>query len=172
MSDPLHFRSFEAESLVNAPPVELFSVLDDHTRLSAHMESTSWVMLGSRMRLHLDADDGRKVGSRIRITGRVLGIALVVEETITERTPPARKVWETIGQPRLLVIGRYRMGFEITPLGHDSRLRVFIEYALPAGPAQILGFLLGPLYARWCVQRMVRDAVTHFSNRHSIAGYR
>ena len=38
-----------------------------------------------------------------------------VEEIVTARQPPLRKVWRTIGVPRLLVIGEYRMGIEITP---------------------------------------------------------
>jgi hypothetical protein len=83
---------------------------------------------------------------------------------VTECAPPRRKVWETVGTPRLLVIGPYRMGFEVSPEGAaGSRLRVFIDYALPTGaPARWLGRALGGAYARWCTHRMVRDAVSHF----------
>ena len=84
--------------------------------------------------MNIDQDEGRgqKVGSRIRIAGSVLGINLAVDETVIERDPPRRKVWETIGVPRLLVIGHYRMGFEVTPTDDAARLRVFIDYSLPA----------------------------------------
>ena len=152
----------EAGALVNASPLVLFELLDDHRRLSAHMEKSSWMMLGSRMELRLDAGGGRAVGSRIRLAGRVLGLPLAVEEAVIERTPPSRKVWETLGTPRLLVIGPYRMGFETAPAGERSRLRVFIEYELPRGPARVLGWLLGPPYARWCVLRMLNDAARSF----------
>jgi len=152
----------EAGARVNASPSILFEYLDDHRRLSAHMEKSSWMMLGSRMELRLDAGGGRAVGSHIHLVGRVLGIPLSVEEAVNERTPPSRKVWETLGSPRLLVIGPYRMGFEISAAGEHSRLRVFIEYELPRGPARALGWLLGPPYARWCVRRMVNDAVRSF----------
>jgi hypothetical protein len=152
----------EARALVSASPSALFEQLDDHRRLSAHMEKSSWMMLGSKMELRLDAGGGRAVGSRIRLVGRVLGVPLSVEETVTERTPPARKVWETLGTPRLLVIGPYRMGFEIAPVGAQSQLRVFIEYALPEGPTHWLARALAAPYARWCVRRMVNDAAMHF----------
>ena len=79
---------------------------------------------------------------------------------MTERNPPLRKVWETIGTPRLLVIGHYRMGFELAPLSSGCRLRVFIDYSIP--PQSWLGRLLGNYYARWCVRRMVSDAARHF----------
>ena len=154
---------YETQAMVDASAPAVFEQLDDHTRLSSHMEKSSWMMFGSRMELHLDDARGQAVGSRIRLGGRVLGIPLAVEEVITERIPPTRKVWETTGTPQLLVIGPYRMGFEITPAGRNARLRVFIEYALPRGSTRILGLLLGPAYARWCVRRMVQDAVSRFS---------
>src|SRR6185503_6430544 len=106
-----------------------------------------------------DEGRGQRLGSRIRLAGRVFGIELSVEEVVTERDPPLRKVWETIGTPRLLVIGHYRMGFELVAQGTGSTLRVFIYYALPErAPARWLGRLLGRRYARWCTQRMVDDA--------------
>jgi hypothetical protein len=142
----------------------VFAYVDDHTRLASHMSQSSWKMGGGRMAIELDEGRGQRVGSRIRLTGRVLGMALAVEEMVTERTPPHCKVWETTGTPKLVVIGHYRMGFEVTPQGQASRLRVFIDYALPErAPARWLGRVLGRCYARWCTQQMVDDAVKHFA---------
>jgi hypothetical protein len=157
---PIHFESCVA---LRAPADAVFAYLDDPNHLSGHMSQSSWVMAGSRMAIELDAADGRAVGSTIRLSGRVLGFHLSVEEVVIERIPPLQKVWETIGTPNLLVIGRYGMGFEITPQGDSSRLRVFIDYAFPdAWPARWLGRLLGNFYARWCTERMVNDAATYF----------
>ena len=103
-------------------------------------------------------------GFVVRLAGRVFGVELLVDEIVTERDPPRRKVWETTGAPKLLAIGHYRMGFELSPQGNGSMLRVFIEYALPEmAPARWLGRLFGKRYARWCTQRMVDDAVRHFA---------
>ncbi len=117
------------------------------------------------MKVEVDAGRGQKVGSRIRLAGRVLGIDLSVDEVVTERNPPSRKVWETTGSPRLLVIGHYRMGFELSPQGSESVLRVFIDYALPkTAAAHWLGRLFGRYYARWCTQQMVDGTVRHFAS--------
>jgi hypothetical protein len=114
------------------------------------------------MALEVDAGRGQRVGSRIRVTGRILGMELAVEEMVAERTPPYRKVWETTGSPKLLVMGQYRMGFEVTPEGQASRLRVFIDYALPERAlARWLGRLLGRYDARWCLRQMVDDTVAY-----------
>jgi hypothetical protein len=123
------------------------------------MEKPSLMTAGASMRIETDSLGGQAVGSVIRMTGRVLGVKLALEEVVTERKPPLRKVWETVGEPRLLVMGGYRMGFDIAAEGVASRLVVFIDYRLPAGGlARGLGLLLGRAYAAWCTRRMTGDA--------------
>lgn len=156
---------YESNGFVRAPMDRVFAHIDDHTRLSSHMSEPSWQMGGGQMKTELDEGRGQRVGSRIRLTGRVFGLELSVEEIVTERNPPQRKVWETTGTPKLLVVGHYRMGFELTPQGNGSMLRVFIEYALPESlPGRWLGRLFGRQYARWCTRQMVDDAVKHFAS--------
>lgn len=160
---PLH-REALAEIAADAGAV--FAVLDDHRRLSAHMEKPSLMMAGATMQTELDSLRGQAVGSVIRMKGVILGVSLHVEEVVTHHEPPFRKTWETRGQPRLLVIGQYRMGFELSPAatGTRTRLRVWIDYSLPTGLAgRWLGKLLGKVYADWCVTRMTRDAMNFFN---------
>ena len=112
----------------------------------------------SRMKLSFDEQAGRAAGSRMRLAGRVLGVRLSLEEVVTEHPPPTRKVWMTVGTPRLLVIGPYRMGFVLVPAegganagGSDVgvTLTVFIDYALPKRePSRLLGRIFGHWYAR------------------------
>jgi hypothetical protein len=156
---------YETTGIIQASAGEVFALLDDHARLSVHMNRRSWMMAGSRMDLELDALRGIAVGAKIRLSGRVLGIPLSVEEAVTERNPPARKVWETTVPPQLVVIGDYRMGYDITSQGASSLLRVFIDYALPGTPpARWLGYLFGGFYAKWCTRKMVDDASQHFKD--------
>jgi hypothetical protein len=92
----------------------VFKLLDDHQRLSSHMTKSSWMMAGSSMTISTDEAHGQAVGSKIRLSGKVLGIELNVEEVVTKREPRSSKTWATIGAPQLLVIGPYVMGFAIT----------------------------------------------------------
>ena len=152
----LHHRS---EVDIGTDAHSLFALLDDHRRLAGHMEKPSLMMADTTMRVETDALKGQAVGSVIRVTGRVLGVNLAVEEVVTDRVPPLRKTWETRGEPRLLVIGSYRMGFTISPEGDRSRLVVFIDYKLPPrGFAYGLGLIFGRAYAAWCTRRMASDA--------------
>lgn len=115
------------------------------------------------MRTTFDSGLGQLVGSHIRLSGRVFGVGLYVEEVVTEREPPRRKEWETIGRPNLLVIGDYRMGFEVIPQPNGSQFRVFIDYALPKkAPFRWLGYLFGKSYAKWCTRQMAEGVAAYF----------
>ena len=165
MTSDLYTHHHRTEVNVAVDTSKLFACLDDHRRLAGHMEKPSLMMAGATMQVGMDALKGQAVGSVIRITGRVLGLNLAVDEVVTERVPPLRKTWETRGEPRLLVIGSYRMGFSITPLQDGSRLAVFIDYQLPLhGVSRLLALLFGRTYAAWCTRRMTADAIAAFAD--------
>lgn len=157
--EPRYDRHAEDSGRINGPADRVFDHLDDQTRLTEHMSTRSWKLGWGRMETVVDAQGGRSVGSHITVWGRVFGLRLTLEEVVTSRRAPRTKTWETVGNPQLLVIGPYRMGFTLTPAGAAVDLRVAIDYDLPAtGIPWLLGRLLGRSYATWCTRRMVRDA--------------
>jgi hypothetical protein len=162
-STTLHY---EDSILLHVPAQRIFEFADDHSRFSSHMNQSSWMMGGGRMSTETDEGRGQAVGSHIRMSGKVFGINLFLDEVITLREPPFRKTWKTVGTPKLLVIGNYEMGFEINEENGGSRFRVFINYELPeAARTRWLGNLFGGLYARWCVQQMIQGARDQFNHR-------
>lgn len=157
-------RHYSEAAVLDATAAEAFAFADDFGKLSSHMSGSSMMMMGSSMQTVLDAGRGQAVGSQVVMTGRMLGLELSLEEVVRVREPPRRKEWETIGSPRLLVIGGYRLGFEIAPVGKQAELRVFIAYNLPSSIGRrLLGRFLGPVYARWCVRQMINGARAQFA---------
>jgi len=154
-------RHYEESAHISASVERVFDYVDDHARFSSHMNQSSWMMGGARMDIQADAGHGRSVGSHIRLSGRILGIRLFLDEIVTQHEPPYRKAWQTVGSPRLLVIGQYRMGVEVDAENSGSRLRVFINYERPAAlTTRWVGYLFGGIYAKWCVRQMIRGAQT------------
>jgi protein-S-isoprenylcysteine O-methyltransferase Ste14 len=153
---PYHFaRSVD----LGAPAEVVFEHLDDFEELGAHMMRSSWMMAGSRMRYEFDEAHGRKAGAEVRLLGSILGMKLEIREQVIERAPTRSKSWETVGQPRMLVLAAYRMGFSLAPTAEGCRLQVFIDYAMPRDAiGRWLGRLLGTPYARWCVRNMIAEA--------------
>ena len=101
-----------------ATPAAVFDHIDQPERLSAHMSRKSWQLGGTSMSIDTDAAGGRAEDSHIRLRGRMLGIALEVECVVVKRIPGELKEWETVGTPRLVIIGAYRMS-----LGTRNRQR-------------------------------------------------
>lgn len=154
-------RHYEDSAIIPANAEKIFAYIDDHTRLSSHMNKSSWMMGGSRMDTSVDAGHGREVDSHIRMNGKVFGITIFLDEVVTRREPPRVKIWETVGTPKLLIIDHYRMKAEVEPQENGSLLRVSIDYNMPAKNAW-LGKLFGGYYAKWCVQQMIKDTHNYF----------
>lgn len=141
-------------------PSQVFDVIDNHEKLSSHMNKSSWMMGGGKMETEIDEGEGKKVGSHIKMKGKVFGIEIYLDEVVIKREPPYLKVWETVGNPRLLVIGPYQMKVEIKEKDNGSLLTVSIDYEMPKTNIW-LGFLFGEFYAKWCVKQMLKSASQH-----------
>mgnify|MGYP001791752598 FL=1 len=157
------FGHAEAEAKIPASAQRIFDRLDDPHALASHMTQRSWMMVGTSMSIETDDQLGKAVGSVIRMRGKVVGIPISLDEIVTQYDPPFHKTWVTQGEPKLLVIGAYRMGFKLMTSGEMSTLRVWIDYDLPSQTLwRWLGLLFGRFYAHWCVRRMAEDANTFF----------
>jgi hypothetical protein len=158
-------RHEEARCEVRASAADAFDHIDRPERLSSHMSRKSWRLGGSSMSIKTDAQGGRSVGSHIWLDGRMLGISLGVECVVVKRVTNRVKAWETVGTPRLLVIGPYRMSVGIVPRKDHCTVTIAIDYALPSAAwERILGSAFGHMYARWCVRQMARDLAARFGS--------
>lgn len=156
-------QHFEKNTSINASPNEIFEFVDNHSNFSVHMSKSSWMMAGGKMDIQTDEGKGQKVGSHIRLKGKVLGINLFLDEVITKHEPPFRKAWQTVGDINLLVIGHYKMGLGISPENSHSKFEVYIDYELPKSlRTKWIGYLFGGMYARWCVNQMINGVKEHF----------
>ena len=153
----------QVDVMVAAPRQQVFDFIDDPKHLAGHMSKPSWRMAGSTMDLTTDAHGGRRTGSRMRLAGRMLGMRLVVETVVTERDPPVRKAWETSREPKLIVIGPYRMSATIDRMPAQSRVALRIDYALPGTRRDAVTSWLARRYARWCVRRMASEVAAAFA---------
>ncbi len=85
-------RHMETSARIAAEPHEVFARLDDQTRLAEHMSKPSLMMGGGKMTYEFDEQKGQSVGSQIRMGGSAFGLQVSLDEVVTERIPPRRKV--------------------------------------------------------------------------------
>lgn len=154
-------HSYSESTKILAAPSDVFAYIDDHSKFSSHMNSSSMMMGGGKMNTYLDQLKGQTVGSHIKMDGKVFGIYISLDEVVTIHEPPRLKVWKTVGTPKLLIIGQYEMKVEIVEDGPGSRLTVSIIYELPKTNVW-LGKLFSVWYAQWCVRQMLFGTRDHF----------
>src|SRR3989344_149035 len=97
-------KHYEDSLVIKAGAKEVFAYADDHANFSSHMNKSSWMMGGGIMKTEVDEGEGKKIGSHIRMNGKVFGINLFLEEVVTEREVPYSKAWETVDDINLIVI--------------------------------------------------------------------
>jgi len=165
MSKEMHH--YQDSSTIAGSPEEVFSYVDDDANFSSHMNKSSWMMGGGKMETRVDEGKGQKVGSHIQMSGEVFWVTVSLDEVITEHEPPLRKTWETVGTPKLIVIGDYQMGLEVKPEDANSNLTVSIDYSLPESrKTRWIGQLFGGMYAKWCVGQMVNGTKNYFLTKN------
>ncbi|MFA6270425.1 MAG: SRPBCC family protein [Candidatus Paceibacterota bacterium] len=165
-------RHHEESTIVDISPMRLFAYVDDHARFASHMNSSSWMMGGGHMNTQVDTGRGQRVGSHIQMDGKILGINLYLDEVVTQYEPPYLKIWKTVGDINLLIIGHYQMGFKIEEERGKSLFTVFINYKLPQYiGTRWLGYLLGGVYAKWCVKQMLSGPTKYFNHNNKRQNY-
>jgi Polyketide cyclase / dehydrase and lipid transport len=149
----------EETTTIPAPPARVFAWLDDPQNTGWHMSRPSLAMLGGALRVERLSAMAAGVGATYRSWGHVLGLRIDFTTTVVRWVAGQEKVWRTIGDPRLIVIGPFEMRFALEPIDGGARLIMAVEYDLPASVlGRLLGRVLAAPYARWCLRRMCRDA--------------
>jgi hypothetical protein len=129
-------------AIIAAPAERVFAYADDIRNLARRMsQNRSMPMMGSTLKLDIVTPAVTGVGATYRYSGRMMGLTIDFSETVTQYEPGRRKVWHTIGTPRLLIIAGYEMAVLVEPiLVESARLTIGIDYTLPrAGAWRTMG---------------------------------
>ena len=118
---------------IQAPAQEVFAHIDDIRNVGGHMtEESSMAMMGSKLKVEVLSSNPTGLGATYRYSGKMMGLTLDFSESVTKYVRNREKVWQTIGEPRLLIMSSYEMRLSVEPLRpSSSRLTVSISYELP-----------------------------------------
>lgn len=144
---------------INKKVAQVFAYIDDIHNTGWHMEKSSMPMMGSKMTVETISEQKSGLGATYRWTGKVMGLRIDFTETITRWVKNKERVWQTIGDPQIIIMGNYVMGFFLKPILESTQLTFEIDYELPKPLFwSLVGRLLSPWYSRWCLSNMCNDA--------------
>ena len=140
--------------------------MDDLSKTGMHMSQSSMMMMGSKLTLEQLEGPSKGVGATFHWTGKVMGMPIDITETVTKWIENKEKVWETIGSPKIIILGWYRMSLKTEPAKEGTLASLQIEYTQPNGWFyKILSFFFAGWYSRWCLNNMLNDTKKEFEKR-------
>lgn len=144
---------------VQAPPEKVFETLDDLGVTGMHMTQSSAMMMGSKLQLEYLTSHHIGLGSKYRWTGKMMGMKMDFTVEVTKWIKDMEKIWETIGEAKMIIYSWYRMNLTVTPVENVTEAELSITYEKPKGWfAKIISFLFADWYCNWCLKNMLNDA--------------
>lgn len=137
----------------------VFKTIDDLGVTGMHMTKPSMMMMGSKLHLEFLTQHHIGLGSRYRWTGTMMGLKMDFTVEVTRWLEGLEKVWETIGNPKLIIFSWYRMTLNVLSEANGTKAELSIAYDKPKNFFyRIISFLLADWYCRWCLRKMLGDA--------------
>jgi hypothetical protein len=143
----------------HAAPEKIFRYLDNLGVTGMHMTKSSAMMMGSK--LHLEYLTAHHTGpaTQYRWTGIIMGMQMDFTVEVTKWVEGVEKVWETIGEAKMIIYSWYRMNLFLTKNMNETVAALSITYEKPKGWfPRILSFLFADWYGNWCLKNMLTDA--------------
>ena len=151
-------KTIKRTEIYNAPAEKVFGYLNDLAVTGMHMTKSSAMMMGSKLHLEYLTDNHTGPGSKYRWTGRMMGMKMDFTVEVTKWVEGVEKIWETIGEAKMIIYSWYRMHLLVYPKGNATQAELSITYEKPKGWfARIISFLFADWYCNWCLKKMMSD---------------
>jgi predicted ATPase len=145
----------------NAAAEKVFSYLDNLGVTGMHMTQSSARMMGSKLNLEYLTPHHSGLGTKYRWTGTMMGMKMDFTVEVTKWTEGVEKVWETIGESKMIIYSWYSMHLLVYPKGNTTQAELSITYEKPNGWfAKIISFFFADWYCNWCLKNMLSDTKT------------
>lgn len=162
-------KTIKRTETYNAPADKVFSYLDDLGVTGMHMTKSSTMMMGSKLDLEFLTKYHTGIGSKYRWTGLMMGMKMDFTVEVTKWVEGVEKIWETIGDAKMIIYSWYRMHLLVYPNGNTAQAELSILYEKPKGWfARIISFLFADWYCNWCLKKMLSDSKRKIENDKKI----
>ncbi len=142
--------------------------MDNIGNTGMHMMKSSAMMMGSKLQLQQLSENKTGANAKFRWFGKMMGFKMDFTVGVTKWIRDKEKVWETIGEAKMIILSWYRMHLIISPEGENTKAVLSIDYTMPQKLFyRFLGFLLSGWYANWCLKSMLNDSKQFLEQRQT-----
>ena len=152
-------KTLKRIEIYQATPEEVFQCIDDLGVTGMHMTKSSMPMMGGKLDLNFLTANHTGLGSKYRWTGKVVSMTMDFTVEVTKWIKDKEKIWETVGDPKMIIYSWFRTNLEISTSLDDTQAELSITYEKPKGWIyRFLSFFLAAWYCRWCLKNMLDDS--------------
>lgn len=152
-------KTIKRTEIYKAPADKVFSYLDDLGVTGMHMTKSSAMMMGSKLNLEFLTNYKTGLGSKYQWKGTMMGMKMDFTVEVTKWVEGVEKVWETVGEAKMIIYSWYRMHLLVYPKGNTAQAELSITYKKPNGWfARIISYLFADWYCNWCLKNMLHDS--------------
>src|SRR5689334_281254 len=139
--------------LIHSAPEKVFIYMDNLGNTGMHMMESSAMMMGSKLQLEQLSKNRTGLDSKFRWYGKMMGLKMDFTVVVTKWIKSREKVWETVGKPKMIILGWYQMHLLLSSLGGGTLAELSISYTYPQHVfGKILAFFFSRWYGNWCLK--------------------
>ena len=133
--------------------------MDNLGNTGMHMTESSAMMMGSKLNLQQLSENATGLNSKFRWSGKMMGFKMDFTVVVTKWVKDKEKIWETVGETKMIILKWYQMRLVISPDGKNTKAELSIAYTKPDNIFfRFIAFFLAPWYANWCLNNMLSDS--------------
>jgi hypothetical protein len=153
-------KSIERIEIYDAAPEDVFKCIDNLGVTGMHMTKSSWMMMGSKLKLEYLTEQHNGLGAKYSWTGKMMGMTMDFTVEVTQWVEGKEKTWETVGEAKMIIYSWFQMHLTTTPMfNKGAKAELSITYKKPKGLLNnILCFLFADWYCHWCIKQMLGGA--------------
>ena len=145
--------------IIHSTPEKVFAHMDNLGNTGMHMMESSAMMMGSKLNLQQLSENATGLNSKFRWSGKMMGFTMDFTVVVTKWIKDKEKIWETIGEAKMIILKWYRMRLLLSPEGNATKAELSIDYTKPDNIFfRFIAFFLAPWYANWCLNSMLNDS--------------
>ena len=159
-------KTIKRTEIYNAPAKKVFDYLDDLGVTGMHMTKSSAMMMGSKLHLGYLTTKHTGLGSKYRWAGTMMGMKMDFTVGVTKWVEGAEKIWETIGEAKMIIYSWYRMRLLLTRKDQVTEAELSITYERPKRWLnKIISFFFADWYCNWCLKNMLNDTKNNLNKK-------
>jgi predicted ATPase len=158
-------KTIKRNEIYDAPADIVFSYLDDLSVTGMHMTESSAMMMGSKLHLDFLTKHHTGLGCKYQWKGTMMGMKMDFTVEVTKWVEGVEKIWETVGEAKMIIYSWYRMHLLVYPKGNTAQAELSITYEKPKDRfARIISFLFADWYCNWCLKNILHDSKMKIEN--------